>query len=390
MARERISEWGAKRMILGDAYTGISLTGSNDPIFVSVPEKHYVIKVDQGIKKRFLQGLLKTNVSKTEVETAMDEWEAKGYSQFLLEEYIPHNDTEERYLSFERVREGIQVLWGTQGGVAVESHGGTIEQFLLDTTSRKSLIEKGIPLDFIARIESLLNTEYVSFIEINPILITASGVTLLDAAVLVDGAGLFFTKAWRKEDLIATRSAYTEEATVARLQRTTAASLKLNVMNPDGALFFLLSGGGASIVALDAVHEAGAGKLIGNYGEYSGGPTREETYLYSKEVLSLLLKSHSPKKALVIAGGVANFTDVRDTFAGVIDALREVAGDMRAANIKVFVRRGGPNEAQGLHAMEEFLMSEDLLGEVVGSLTPIVTPVIHAVEYVSQTSSHTL
>lgn len=388
MARERISEWGAKRMILGDAYTGISLTGSNDPVFVSVPLKQYVIKVDQGIKKRFLQGLLKANVSKAEVEAAMGEWEAKGYSQFLLEEYIPHNDTEERYLSFERVREGIQVLWGTQGGVAVESHGGTIEQFLLDATSRKSLIEKGIPLDFIARIESLLNTEYVSFIEINPILITPSGVTLLDAAVLVDGAGLFFAKSWGKEDLIAPRNVYSEEEAVVRLQRTTAASLKLNVMNPDGALFFLLSGGGASIVALDAVHEAGAGTLIGNYGEYSGGPTREETYLYSKEVLSLLLKSHSPKKALVIAGGVANFTDVRDTFAGVIDALREVASEMRTAHIKVYVRRGGPNEAQGLSAMEQFLTTEGLLGEVAGSLTPIVTPVMHAVAYVTQTHNN--
>lgn len=384
MARERISEWAAKRMLLGDAYTGISLQGSSDPALTDVPENQYVIKVDQGVKKRFLQGLLKVNVPKSEVIDSIRTWEEQGYTQFLLETYVPHDVHTEHYLSFERVREGIRVLWGEEGGIAVEKEGNRIESFLLNDDSRASLTQKGIPEHFLTHVESLLNTEYVSFIEINPILVTDTGVTLLDAAVLVDGAGIFFAQAWGKKDLITARATYPEEEAVLRLQRTTAASLKLNIMNPDGALFFLLSGGGASIVALDAVHEAGKGNLIGNYGEYSGGPTREETYLYSQEVIALLLKSKASTKALVIVGGVANFTDVLDTFAGVIDALTEVAGDLRTQGINVFVRRGGPNESRGLKVMEEFLVTEGLLGEVSGSLTPIVNPVIHAVEYVTK------
>ena len=38
-------------------------------------------------------------------------WEAEGYSSFLVEEYIAHENHDEHYLSFERVREGIRVLW---------------------------------------------------------------------------------------------------------------------------------------------------------------------------------------------------------------------------------------------------------------------------------------
>jgi ATP-citrate lyase beta-subunit len=182
--------------------------------------------------------------------------------------------------------------------------------------------------------------------------------------------------------VIQNRAKHEAEMHVEALAQTTPASLKLSVINPDGALFLLLSGGGGSIVIADEAQALGAGKLLGNYGEYSGGPTREETYLYTKEVLTLMLASKSSKKALVIAGGVANFTDVQKTFAGVIDALTEVASKMREQNIKVFVRRGGPNEARGLSAMEAFLERENLLGSIHGSVDVITSAMKDAVQYI--------
>jgi succinyl-CoA synthetase beta subunit len=138
------------------------------------------------------------------------------------------------------------------------------------------------------------------------------------------------------------------------------------LLNPDGAFFLLLSGGGASIVVADEVNNQGHGQLLANYGEYSGNPNAEETYLYTKQVLSLMLKSKAPRKVLIIGGGVANFTDISKTFKGVIQALSEVKVQMRKQNIKVFVRRGGPNEADGLAQMEKFLLREDLHGRVAG------------------------
>jgi len=75
-----------------------------------------------------------------------------------------------------------------------------------------------------------------------------------------------------------------------------------------------LSGGGASITIADEAMNQGKSSLVGNYGEYSGGPSTEETYLYTLDVLRQVLTSKAPKKAIIIAGGVANFTDVKKTF----------------------------------------------------------------------------
>ena len=223
---------------------------------------------------------------------------------------------------------------------------------------------------------------YFAFIEINPLIVRGEDVHLLDAALLVDDAGEFFVRgAWTGDDVVKAKAKHEAETRVEELAATTPASLKLSVINPNGAIFFLLSGGGGSIVIADGAQLEGAGNLLGNYGEYSGGPTREETYLYAKEIIALMLASKAKKKALVIAGGVANFTDVKKTFAGIIDALSEEASALRKAKIKVFVRRGGPNEAAGLSLMREFLEKESLLGSIHGSDTIITKAVSEAITY---------
>jgi len=52
-------------------------------------------------------------------------------------------------------------------------------------------------------------------------------------------------------------------------------------------------------------------------------------------------------KVLLIGGGIANFTDVAETFKGIVRALRNAQQQLRDGNIKIFVRRGGPNYAEG-------------------------------------------
>ena len=243
-------------------------------------------------------------------------------------------------------------------------------------------VSSGIPETFLNACIKAFDADFFAFLEINPFIVRGRDTYLLDAAVLVDDAGAFFTDAWGEADLVKPKVRHPAEVRVEALAATTPASLKLSVINPDGALFFLLSGGGGSIVIADEAQLLGAGALMGNYGEYSGGPTRQETYLYAKEVLSVMMASHAPKRALIIAGGIANFTDMKSTFAGIIDALSEVALTMRAAGIKVFVRRGGPNEAAGLRIMREFLEREDLLGSVDGSDAVITKAVDEAIAYV--------
>src|SRR5206468_4255377 len=136
----------------------------------------------------------------------------------------------------------------------------------------------------------------------------------LDVAAEVDSAGEFFVhNAWNEEDFRSgqPKKRTDEEVAVTQLAAKSQAAFSLEVLNPNGSISMLLSGGGASIVLADEVYNQGYGKELANYGEYSGNPNAEETYLYTKAVLRLLLQSKAKKKVLIIAGGVANFTDVR-------------------------------------------------------------------------------
>jgi len=116
----------------------------------------------------------------------------------------------------------------------------------------------------------------------------------------------------------------------------------------------------------DELAKTGDFKKIANYGEYSGNPSEDETYTYTSQLISLLLKSNSPRKILLIAGGVANFTDVAKTFAGIIRAIERRAQQMAKQDVIIFVRRGGPNQEAGLNAMKNFLEEIKLKHEIYG------------------------
>jgi len=141
-----------------------------------------------------------------------------------------------------------------------------------------------------------------------------------------------------------------EEAYIAELDAKTGASLKLTVLNPNGRVWTLVAGGGASVVYADAIASCGFADELANYGEYSGAPSESQTYHYTRTVLDLMLRAPvSPEgKVLFIGGGIANFTNVASTFKGVIKALREFSSGLIEHKVKIWVRRAGPNYQEGL------------------------------------------
>jgi ATP citrate (pro-S)-lyase len=141
-----------------------------------------------------------------------------------------------------------------------------------------------------------------------------------------------------------------EEAYIAEMDAKTGASLKLTILNGSGRVWTLVAGGGASVVYADAIASAGYASELANYGEYSGAPTETQTFHYARTVLDLMLRApmHPEGKVLFIGGGIANFTNVASTFKGVIRALREVAPLLVEHNVKIWVRRAGPNYQEGL------------------------------------------
>lgn len=379
MARVPLYEYTAKRLLIGDAYTGLAIRKGE--AFPEVPEGNYVVKVDQGVKKRGKMGLIKLNVSADKVGEAVAELSVSGYTHFLAEPMVAHEQNEERYLSLSREREGLRVIASTHGGISIEEMKRETERVLWKNGEVAPKIS-AVPEKFLTELREKMQKYHISFLELNPFLIQDEKIIMLDAAVKVDDAGAYAVNgAWTFADVPQPKPRTIAEERVHKLDESTPASLKLSVLNENGSLFFLLSSGGASIVLADDAYVRDMGKEIANYGEYSGAPTRTETYLYAREVLGLLLKSTAKKKALVIAGGVANFTDIKETFSGILDALEEARHDLQKLGVKVFVRRGGPNEEAGLKLMREFLEKYDLLGSVHGSETPLTMPVGEAINF---------
>lgn len=387
MPRVKLSEFRAKTIVnnqLGTEYKGFSYDTEKDDVSKIEKnidsEKPYVVKVDQGIKKRFKQGLIKLNVvGVDQISDAIFELNKKGFNHFLVEEMIPHNDGDERYLAIERTVKGTVVYYSKMGGVNIEDSAHDVSMDLItDGDDVKNIAEKiDLEPDYFGKILEAFDINYFSFLEINPLVISFKNPYMLDIASEVDSVSEFFVNTWSLNDVRTPAGDKTEEEkNIDKLSEKSQASFKLVVLNPNGSIFMLLSGGGASVVLADEVYNLGNGRELANYGEYSGNPNEEETFIYTKNILSLLLKSSAKDKVLIIGGGVANFTDVRVTFRGIIKALKEVEKELSEQGIRIYVRRGGPHQKEGLELMRNFMETNGIGGETYGPelvLTEIVS-----------------
>jgi len=145
----------------------------------------------------------------------------------------------------------------------------------------------------------------------------------------------------------------------------------------------MVAGGGASVIYADTIVDLGMEAELANYGEYSGNPNTEETYLYAKTLLDLATRAEDGKpRALIIGGGIANFTDVAKTFKGIIQALREYKDKMKKSGVRIYVRRGGPNYQKGLELMRALGDELGIPIEVYGPETHMTKIVPMAMEYV--------
>ncbi len=385
MARVKLSEFRAKNLLaqaLGYAYEGVSVDvddgGGGNPTLNRLPNAKYAVKVDQATKKRNQLGLVKLNRTKKDIAGDIAELGKAGFRFFLVEPMVEHAKADERFLALIRTEEGIEVQYSEKGGVDIEEHPESVKKFLIANKSQKTpsssrtvlvnMTPAGIKPENFSKILGLFNKVNMVYLEINPLLVDKDRLTPLDAAVEVDStAELAVQGAWTSDDVRSAATKKTDsEKEVEELQATSAASLTLRVLNPDGKILLLLSGGGASLVVADEFDTHGlAGELI-NYGDYSGNPNEDELYHYTLAAIKLIKASKASKKIIVIAGGVANFTDIAATFKGIIRAFEKEKKYLKDNNASVFVRRGGPNQQKGLKMMEEYLSQIGLKHKVHG------------------------
>ncbi|KAL4438042.1 hypothetical protein ABPG77_004263 [Micractinium sp. CCAP 211/92] len=175
-----------------------------------------------------------------------------------------------------------------------------------------------------------------------------------------------------------------QESAVQGLDEATGASLKLSILNPKGRIWTMVAGGGASVIYADTVGDLGYAHELGNYAEYSGGPSTAETHAYARTLLDAATANPDGRgRALIVGGGIANFTNVAATFKGIIQAFRERAAAIKASKMKIFVRRGGPNYKAGLDMMRALGAELGVPIEVYGPEASMTGICQHAIDYIS-------
>ena len=382
MAQIAIREYDAKRMFasfLASSYRGYLVESTPDlDIFDSQesdPDMRWVIKPDQLFGKRGKYGLLGVKLSNADIRKWFDSHFQKTVtigvqsgelSTFLIEPFVPHDA--EYYISIQTERTHDVIHFSTAGGIEVEENWDqvkTLQVWLGDIetelTSDKiistfgSLDEKVVI--FIKKIYQFFREYGFAYLEVNPFTFDSNGnVVCLDMVARVDDTEGFKQKQHWK-DLVFTNPFWVKkteaEEYIAKLDSQTGASLKLRILNPQGRIWLLTSGGGASVIVADTLGNMGYTDEIGNYGECSGNPDRENTCAYAKTLISSMLANGKPHQYLIIAGAITNFTHIDKTFSGIIDAFTEYRDQMIAQDIRILVRRGGINDVIWLRHMKE-------------------------------------
>eukprot|EP00418_Pyrodinium_bahamense_P088114 CAMPEP_0179035810 /NCGR_PEP_ID=MMETSP0796-20121207/13298_1 /TAXON_ID=73915 /ORGANISM="Pyrodinium bahamense, Strain pbaha01" /LENGTH=551 /DNA_ID=CAMNT_0020732085 /DNA_START=74 /DNA_END=1725 /DNA_ORIENTATION=+ len=342
-------------------------------------EQKLVAKPDQLIKRRGKAGLIAVNKSYDEAKDWVMERMCKDQkveevtgqlTHFLIEPFVPHEQSEEFYICMISQRYFDEILFYHEGGVDVGDVDAKAERLKIPTgedpsaaTVKEKLVSK-VPSEkqdsltsFVLSLYAFYKELHFAYLEINPlVMLKDNSVVPLDmAAKLDETAGFLCAQKWGEVDWPPPfgRAAYPEEALIRDMDGKTGASLKLTILNEKGRVWTMVAGGGASVVYADTVADYGWGHELANYGEYSGAPSTEETFVYAKTLLSLMMKYRHPEgKFLIIGGGIANFTDVAATFTGLIQALQHYADDIKEHKIKIMIRRAGPNYIEGLRKVK--------------------------------------
>jgi ATP-citrate lyase beta-subunit len=412
MAQRGIREFDAKRMLAQywSEYMGQDLRYPGQFALVTpetnldrlekehswLAERKLVVKPDQLFGKRGKHGLVKIAASLEQVKRWIRDHMYKEVTvghvtdrltHFLIEPYVPHE--QEFYVAIKSERKGDTIYFSNHGGVDIEEVWDTVATIHIGIGEDIAQVdvEPRLPADtpadkrtmFAEFIQGLFkfcaNLGY-AFLEINPFVVSDETITPLDLVARIDDTAHFESgPKWGALSFPAPfgRTLSEEEEYIKAMDEKSGASLKLTVLNPQGRVWTLVAGGGASVIYTDTIVDLGHGAELANYGEYSGNPSTDETYEYTKTLLDLLTREKDPQerpKFLLIGGGIANFTDVARTFQGIIMALRDYKEKLIMTNVQIFVRRGGPNYEQGLKMMEE-------LGKDLGVPIQVYGPETH-------------
>lgn len=356
-------------------------------------KKRLVAKAHEVMGGRGLRGLVKMCPDLKSTRKAVEDilsYDQDGINitQVIIQENISHNKRAEFYASAFSRRDGVELLLSPVGGVHVEDRWDLVQRLVIHTGTTPDLEilewfafsagfipEHLTPVsEFLMRLLEMFDEEDANFLEINPFTVTKKGqkIVALDAVLDLDDTAKFRHPDWEFEFSSGLgRSMSHAEKKIQEIDDQVKGSVKFIELGGDTAL--LPAGGGASVFLADAVVRAGG--TLANYAEYSGDPPDWAVEALTERVCSL-----KGIKRIIIGGAIANFTDVKKTFTGIILGLRKARQQgILHEDVSIWVRRGGPNEVEALKEISK-IADEGFKIRVYDRKTPLTDIVDMAFE----------
>ncbi len=309
-------------------------------------KERLVAKAHEAIGSRMKLGLVKVDLDIKGARSAAKKILGQTVgtmtiSQAIISEMVPHEV--EYYLAVKSTREGADILMANFGGIEVESRWSEIKRTTVEIgevpTSEaleKLAKEAGFKGDLIGKMAQFArklfecyNQEDGQYLEINPLSVTKDGELIaLDMVTMLDADARFRHPDWNFTFASEFGRPYTEpEREIMEIDTRIKGSVKF-IEIPGGSIALLPAGGGASVYYADAIVSQG-GK-IANYAEYSGDPPDWAVEALTERVCSLPGLKH-----VIVGGAIANFTNVKKTFAGIIAGFRNVRAKGKLKNVQI-------------------------------------------------------
>jgi succinyl-CoA synthetase beta subunit len=299
-------------------------------------------------------------------------------SKILIEPLIKYGPEMYLAIRYDTRTRRPALYFDPQGGTGIEERGrDTLINYPLAELEESipPALHSDLHPDWVASLIKLFFANDLTLLEINPLVIFQGRPIALDAKIELEDAAAFRHPQWQEYP---PRTLFEREPS-ANEQRAKAVNA-MDHRGAAGASYFdfpgsvgiLASGGGASLLAMDAL--LASGLRPANYTEYSGNPSREKVRALAEIVLS-----QPNLDGLWVVGGHANFTDIYETLMGVMDAVESAK---LPPGFPVIIRRGGPRTQEAFAALRERAPALKLHLELFDSSFPItdtVCPLIQGI-----------
>nr|CAD1838362.1 unnamed protein product [Ananas comosus var. bracteatus] len=348
MARKKIREYDSKRLLKQHLQRlfGIHLpirsaqiTEATDLMALAEAEpwlssEKLVVKPDMLFGKRGKSGLVGLNLDLAQVAAFTKERLGKQVeiggckgpiTTFIVEPFVPHS--QEFYLSVVSERLGCSISFSECGGIEIEEnwdklHDGSrfkLGQNCVHSVRHIPLAETCAPLlatltleikgeieDFITKVFATFLDLDFTFLEMNPFTLVDGKPYPLDMRGELDDTAAF--KNFKKYAILTLMGDIEFPMPFGRVMSPTESFVhkldekcffEVYCPDPQGRIWTMVAGGGASVIYADTVGDLGYASELGNYAEYSGAPKEEEVLQYARVVIDCATANPDGRKELL-------------------------------------------------------------------------------------------